>query len=91
MQDVNHTSNSAFKPWDNYTQEVIHPEWWPEGYAHHIKGHACYDPTKVCQPPPIFLAQCPTTPVCSQVFLQYAAMLCELGHGKSICQSAIDD
>lgn len=46
-QDVNHTSNSAFTPWDNYTQEVIHPQWWPEGYTHHIKGHACYDPAKV--------------------------------------------
>jgi hypothetical protein len=22
-------------------------QWWPEGYTHHIKGHACYDASKV--------------------------------------------
>ncbi|BDA44351.1 probable glucuronosyltransferase [Coccomyxa sp. Obi] len=45
-KDVNHTSNSAYLPWDNYTQEIVHPEWWPQGYTHHIRGHACYEPMK---------------------------------------------
>lgn len=46
VQDVNHSSNSAYLPYDNYTEEVVHPQWWPKGYTHHISGHACYDPSK---------------------------------------------
>ena len=48
MQGLNHTSDSAYTPWDNYTEEIRHPLWWPEGYQRHIRGHACYDPTKAC-------------------------------------------
>ena len=89
-QDKGHRSNSAFAPWDNYTdvctsptgiytialiflpctsahqsshraaaggcrripcdalQEVVHPEWWPDGYQKYIdaENNACYDPKK---------------------------------------------
>lgn len=46
MQDLNHESNTAFGA-DNYSYEYIHKEWSPRGWTQIIKGHACYDPTKV--------------------------------------------
>jgi len=59
LQDIHHSSNSAYLPYDNYTEEVVHPEWWPQGYTHHISGHACYDPLKApAQHPPSFLVLC---------------------------------
>ena len=48
VQDLDHESNSAYGA-DNYTEEYYHPEWSPDGWTHIIKGHACYDPTKVRQ------------------------------------------
>jgi hypothetical protein len=46
LQDLAHASNSAYVPWDNYSAEVVHPLYWPDGYQRHIRGHACYDPDK---------------------------------------------
>ncbi|KAK9846201.1 hypothetical protein WJX84_000412 [Apatococcus fuscideae] len=43
--DEDHSSNTAYGD-DNYTQELQHPEWAPEGWTKLIRGHACYDPEK---------------------------------------------
>ena len=48
MQDLEHVSGTAFKS-DNYSEEYVHKEWSPDGWTHLIKGHACYDPAKVCR------------------------------------------
>ncbi len=43
--DVNHTSNTAFFP-DNYNRDVV-CKMQPDGWTKYIRGHVCYNPSKV--------------------------------------------
>ncbi|GFH19809.1 EGF-like domain-containing protein [Haematococcus lacustris] len=42
--ELNHTSNTAFEG-DNYNEDSKCSRM-PDGWRHHITGHACYDPVK---------------------------------------------
>lgn len=46
VQDEDHASNTGYNA-DNYTEEFEHPEWAPGGWTSLIRGHPCYDPSKV--------------------------------------------
>ncbi|CAK0774152.1 hypothetical protein CVIRNUC_004140 [Coccomyxa viridis] len=66
-KDKGHRSNSAFAPWDNYTDEVVHPEWWPDGYQNYIdaENNACYDPKTAGPCGPSFEAPCGHWTLCA--------------------------
>lgn len=45
-KDFPHLSGTEYGP-DNYSLEITHPIWQPEGHLWKLGNYSCYDPKKV--------------------------------------------